>query len=111
MLCAHFQFLHPFRQIVKAPIYCRSAKELSQPSVVVSLGVLDNNEAKHSDMTDIVRFVQREVRQLYAAADVQPPTTAQAYAPFFTTFGGDKLTAERTDGAQLISASSGSRQG
>ena len=111
ILCSHFQFLQPFLQIVQKPVYCRYAKELSQPSVIVSLGVLDKNEAKHSDMTDILRFVQREVRQLYAAADVQPPTTAEAHSPFFTTFGGDQLTAERTDGAQLICASSGSRRG
>ena len=77
------------------------------------LGVLDKNEAKHGDVTDILRFVQREVRQVYAAANVQPPATVTepAYSPFFTTFGGDQLTAERTDGAQLICASSRSRRG
>ena len=110
ILCKRFHFLRPLRGIVDASIPCEHAAEMQQKSTVASLGVLDLNEASHSDMAEIIRYVQQQVRDLYEKAGVQPPHTGTDDEAFYTLFGGDQLTVEREIGAQSICASSESRR-
>ena len=104
-----FTFLRPFRGIVDASIPCEHAAEMLQKSTV-ALGVLDLNEASHSDMAEVIRCVQQQVRDLYKKAGVQPPHAGTDDEAFYTLFGGDQLTVEREIGAQSICASNESRR-
>ena len=92
-----------------ANIPCEHAAEIQQKSTVASLGVLDLNEASHSDMEEIIRYVQQQVRELYKKAGVQPPHTGTDDEAYSTLFGGDQLTVELEIGAQSFCASSESR--
>lgn len=81
--------LVPLSKVVPQHILHRYSREMSQKSEVYALDVLMKNEAKHSDMVDIMRTFQGYLGDNYNEEKR-------------VVCGGDQLTCERQVGAQRL---------
>ena len=87
ILCAHIKCLSPLSKVVPPSIPHQHYSEMGEKSDTVFLDVLMKNEAKHSDMVDIMK-----IQQSYLGDDF--PEIKKVLS------GGDQLTCERQYCAQ-----------
>ena len=87
ILTRYIHDLSPLSKSIPKHILHKYSTQMSQKSEVVVLDVLMKNEAKHSDMLDIMLKMQEYLGKNY------PPVRRVAS-------GGDQLTCERQVGAQ-----------
>lgn len=89
ILTQYIPGLAPLAKFVPQHILHQYSKEMAQKSEVYALDVLMKNEAKHSDMIDIMRTLQSYLGESYN--DDRRVIS-----------GGDQLTCERQVGAQRL---------
>lgn len=87
ILTEYFPALVPFSKVVPKHIRHKYSAEMSRKSDVVVLDILMKNEAKHRDMLDIMKTLQRYLGEDYP--DKHPVLS-----------GGDQMTCERQVAAQ-----------
>ena len=87
ILTQYIDSLSVFSKSVSAHIQHKYSKEMGRKSEVIVLDVLMKNEAKHSDMIDIMKCMQGYLGENY-------PDEKKVLS------GGDQLTCERQVGAQ-----------
>lgn len=87
LLTEYFKDLTPLSKSVPQHIQHQFTHQMSQKSEVAVMDVLMKNEARHSDMVDIMRTMQGYLGDEYPAAHR-------------VASGGDQLTCERQTGSQ-----------
>lgn len=87
LLTQYFKDLAPLSKSVPQHIQHQFTHEMSQKSEVAVVDVLMKNEARHSDMVDIMRTMQGYLGDQYPAENR-------------IASGGDQLTCERQTGSQ-----------
>lgn len=90
VLTHHIAGLAPLAKVVPKHILHKYSREMSQKSEVYTLDVLMKNEAKHSEMIDILRTLHGYLGKDHSDEKI-------------VVCGGDQLTCERQVGAQRLS--------